>query len=173
MQKIAQPFLRKLREEDIPQVVRIEKQAFALPWTAESFRSELKNNDFAHYLVVGDKREEEKVLAYGGFWLILDEAHITNIAVEEAYRGQKISLLLMEGLINDATLKGARLMTLEVRRSNLTAISLYEKLGFIPEGVRKYYYTDNNEDALIMWANLVQGGKVSGENSDFCDREQL
>ena len=94
--------------------------------------------------------DEGTVIAYAGAWIIFEESHITNIAVDQAYRGQGIGETLTRALIQYAANLGVDYMTLEVRRSNLVAQGMYEKLGFIKLGVRKRYYTDNQEDALLM-----------------------
>jgi ribosomal-protein-alanine N-acetyltransferase len=95
-----------------------------------------------------------EVVGYGGMWLIVDEAHVTNIAVSALYRGRKLGERLLIELQKTASFMGAVRMTLEVRVSNLIAQRLYGKLGFYPVGTRRGYYSDNNEDALIMWAEL-------------------
>jgi ribosomal-protein-alanine N-acetyltransferase len=87
-------------------------------------------------------------------WIIIDEAHITNVAVHPLYRGKKIGLSLMIKMMNVARMFRARSMTLEVRPSNTVARNMYTKLGFKEHGVRKRYYSDNNEDAIIMWVTL-------------------
>jgi ribosomal-protein-alanine N-acetyltransferase len=100
---------------------------------------------------------QEEVIGYAGMWTIMDEAHITNIAVTGAFRGRKLGERLLEELVMKAATKGMKRMTLEVRVSNTVAQGLYEKFGFRAEGVRRAYYSDNNEDALIMWADLPEG----------------
>jgi len=140
--------IRKMTEEDIDQVLEIEKESFKTPWSREAFVLELEKNQLARYIVA---EKEGKVIGYGGLWLILDEAHITNIAVSSQYRGQGIGKLIMEGLIEICEEKGINNMTLEVRKSNIVAQSLYKKYGFVNCGVRPGYYTDTKEDAIIMW----------------------
>ena len=146
--------LRAMTVQDIPQVVEIEKKCFSTPWSEYAFTCELSDNQLARYLIVTDKEEPLKVMGYGGMWLICDEAHITNIAITPAYRGLGLSLLLMEGLITLAKSEKAERMTLEVRISNEVAQDLYRKLHFVAAGIRPGYYTDNHEDALIMWKEL-------------------
>ncbi|UVI33558.1 ribosomal protein S18-alanine N-acetyltransferase [Paenibacillus spongiae] len=136
---------------DIPQIVAIEQEAFTGPWTAEAFVNELTNNHFARYMVMV---HDDEVIGYGGMWTIMDEAHITNIAIRYDYRGQGLGKRLLTELQQTAVFFGASRMTLEVRVSNEIAQRLYRKLGFEPAGVRPGYYTDNQEDALIMWAEL-------------------
>ena len=92
-----------------------------------------------------------KVVGYVGMWVILDEGHITNLAVDPAYRRKGIGRALLEHLITEGKKRGVRFLTLEVRSSNLVAQQLYRKLGFYEAGVRPGYYQDNQEDAIIMW----------------------
>jgi ribosomal-protein-alanine N-acetyltransferase len=143
---------RSMRFDDIPSVCEIEQEAFATPWTAGAFHNELTSNQFAHYMIMDIGGV---VAGYGGMWLIMDEAHITNVAVRDTYRGRKLGERLLNELMRTAVFLGAQKMTLEVRPSNVIAQRLYEKLGFSAVGVRKGYYTDNQEDALIMWAELM------------------
>ncbi len=132
----------------LDQVLAIEKTSFPVPWSRQSFVFELLQNEFAYYIVV---LQDDKVLGYAGVWLVLDEAHVTNVAVHPDYRGGKIGRLLMTELMRRVSLKGAVRITLEVRTSNAVARNLYSSLGFKELGVRKKYYSDNNEDAIIMW----------------------
>lgn len=140
--------IREMIEEDIDQVLEIEKEAFETPWSREAFVLELVKNQLARYIVA---EKDGKIVGYGGLWLILDEGHITNIAVSSSYRGQGIGNLLVERLIEICEERGINNMTLEVRKSNLVAQSLYKKYDFIDCGIRKGYYTDTKEDAVIMW----------------------
>jgi ribosomal-protein-alanine N-acetyltransferase len=143
---------RSMRMEDIPYICAIEQEAFATPWTAEAFHNELVHNHFAKYMVMERAGE---VVGYAGMWMIVDEAHVTNIAISLPYRGRKWGELLLIELMKTASFMGAMRMTLEVRVSNAIAQRLYGKLGFYPVGTRRGYYSDNNEDALIMWAELA------------------
>lgn len=142
---------RLMREEDIDQIVHIEKLSFATPWSKESFMNELYKNQFATYVVIEDG---EKVIGYCGMWLIVDEAHITNIAILPEYRGKKLGDALLKKVMEMALEMGAISVTLEVRVSNTVAQNLYRKYGFKNGGIRKGYYTDNQEDALVMWVKL-------------------
>ena len=139
--------IRRMRKEDLDAVTAIEEATFAIPWSRESFRQELERNVAARYLVA---EVEGKVIGYAGAWIILDESHITNIAVEEAYRGQGIGRQLTEALIQYLSNLGACDATLEVRVSNIRAQNLYKSLGFVSVGKRKRYYEDNQEDAFLM-----------------------
>jgi [ribosomal protein S18]-alanine N-acetyltransferase len=142
---------RYLKEEDIDQILKIEELSFATPWTRQSFENELNLNQFAVYLVL---EKEGQVIGYCGMWLIVDEAHITNIAVLPEFRGQKLGEGILRMIMEVAKKRGAKTMTLEVRVSNTVAQSLYRKLGFMNGGIRKNYYTDNYEDALVMWVTI-------------------
>lgn len=137
--------------QDIDQVLSVEEQSFTLPWRREAFENELMINQFAKYLLL---EKDNEVIGYCGLWLIMDEAHITNIAIVPGHRGQKLGLTLMEKVLKLAKEAGAKTVTLEVRVSNDIARSLYRKLGFLEGGIRKNYYSDNGEDALVMWVNL-------------------
>lgn len=148
--------VRFMTEADIPQVCHLEKVSFSQPWSEFAFRSELEDNELAYYSVLVPINAPNKVIGYGGLWVVLDEAHVTNIAVDPAYRGKRLGHFLVQTMQQLAVLKGAKRMTLEVRVSNASAIKLYTRLGFIEEGVRKRYYTDNDEDASIMWCDLVK-----------------
>lgn len=140
--------IRDMYLTDIDAVLDIEAQSFPTPWSRSAYHSELLENTFATYLVL---ELHGRVVAYGGMWLILDEAHITNVAVHPDFRGHYLGERIMRGLMERARQSGARRMTLEVRRSNLVAQRLYQKLGFVQLGVRRGYYTDTHEDAFIMW----------------------
>jgi len=147
-----------MRLEHLDEVLKIEELSFPSPWSRSSFVYEITQNQFACYIVAV---AEEKVAGYGGMWLILDEAHITNVAVRTDYRMKGIGAALMLELIRQASLKGATRMTLEVRPSNTAARRLYASLGFKDIGLRKRYYTDTNEDAIIMWKdNLTAGSRL-------------
>ncbi len=130
-------------------MAQIEQEAFDQPWSERMFIPEVEDEN-AYYLV-GVRGDE--VICYGGFHKVLDEAHITNIAVRADSRGRGIGTLLMSELIARARLMGVKYMTLEVRDNNENAIKLYKSFGFTVEGIRKRYY-NNSRDALIMWATL-------------------
>lgn len=146
--------LRNMVVKDISHVVDIERKSFPTPWSPYAFTCELSDNEFAHYLVVVPEIQKDRVVGYGGMWIIIDEAHITNVAIEPEFRGKQLGEMLMKGLMRLAKAKNALNMTLEVRISNSTAQNLYKKLGFVESGVRPGYYVDTNEDAIIMWKNL-------------------
>ncbi len=140
-----------LRYEHLRQMAEIEKEAFDMPWTENMFIPEV-NSANATY-VVGTRGEE--VICYGGFHTVLDEAHITNIAVKSTSRGKGIGRFLFATLLAKAKEAGAKLVTLEVKSTNTAAISLYESFGFKVAGVRKRYY-NNLYDAYVMWLDLEE-----------------
>jgi ribosomal-protein-alanine N-acetyltransferase len=133
--------------DDVPDVHRIERASFPVPWPDYAFRQELQTNRLAHYLVV---RVLDETVAYGGFWMMVDEAHITTFAVLPQWRRHGVGGRLLLEVMRNARDLGARIATLEVRLSNAAARSLYQQFGFRPVGVRPRYYSDNGEDALMM-----------------------
>ncbi|MGG5254745.1 ribosomal protein S18-alanine N-acetyltransferase [Neobacillus sp. SM06] len=142
---------RFMREEDIDQVVEIEQASFTTPWSREAFYNEMHHNKFAVYIVI---EQHKRLIGYCGVWIVADEAHVTNVAILPEHRGKKLGETLMRNLMNLARDRGAKTMTLEVRVSNFIAQSLYRKLGFKDGAIRRNYYTDNQEDALVMWVRL-------------------
>ncbi len=139
--------IRRMARKDLDRVTEIESATFAIPWSRESFRRELEENVAARYLVA---EKNGRVVGYAGAWVILDESHITNIAVEQEERGQGIGRKLTEALLDYLSNLGAAYATLEVRVSNEWAQNLYRSLGFTAVGKRKRYYEDNQEDAWLM-----------------------
>jgi len=139
---------RDMYLSDLDAVVQIEAASFPTPWSRSAFQTELMENNFAAYLVLDF---HGRVVAYGGMWLILDEAHVTNVAVHPDFRGYHLGERMMVGLLDKARAVGSQRMTLEVRRSNQVAQNLYHKLGFMQLGVRRGYYSEPREDAFIMW----------------------
>lgn len=133
--------------DDIAEVHEIERASFPVPWPSYAFRQELETNHMAHYLVA---RSGDVVVAYGGIWLMVDEAHVTSFAVRPDHRRAGVGGRLMLELMELSVHLGARVATLEVRLSNESARLLYGRFGFRPVGVRPRYYSDNGEDALIM-----------------------
>lgn len=142
---------RFMTMQDIAAVTELERLSFTTPWPHDAFVNELTKNPNARYVVV---LHHNLVIAYCGMWIVLDEAHITNIAVHPFYRGKKIGARLMRKMMQVAKMFGSKSMTLEVRPSNSPARTMYTKLGFTEHGLRKRYYSDNNEDAIIMWVTL-------------------
>jgi ribosomal-protein-alanine N-acetyltransferase len=181
-------YVRRLRREDIDQVVEIDREAFPNEWPPPNFKRELQNR-LARYIVACNAEEivaepeesppqnsrrnlisrvkslftggkqldsqrpvndRECIMGFAGFWIMADEAHITTIATREAFRRQGIGELLLQSIIDMANQHAARIVTLEVRASNTAAQQLYAKYGFNQVGLRRGYYTDNREDAVIM-----------------------
>lgn len=143
--------LRNAELEDLPGILRVEKAAFTSPWTETAFRNELVLNEFAAYIVI---ELDAVIIGYAGIWLILDEGHITNIAIHPEQQGNHYGELLLRELMQQAEKAGVTHMTLEVRVSNQKAQNLYKKLHFEPGAIRKNYYPDNHENALVMWVDL-------------------
>ena len=136
-----------MKESDFPQVIEIEQKSFADPWSIKSFYSEIQENPYALYLVA---YSQERLVAYIGGWLITDELHITNLAVDPEQRGKGLAKKLLDEMIEISREEGMNKATLEVRISNSAAINLYRKNGFAIVGRRTKYYANNQEDALIM-----------------------
>ena len=141
-----------MRVEDVGRVLEIEQLSFPSPWPRNAYTHELQENRLACYLVA---RLMHRVVGYTGMWVILDEAHVTTIAVDPSHRRRQIGERLLVALIEEAMRRGARWVTLEVRPSNTGAQAMYRKYGFKELGTRKRYYSDNNEDAIIMWTGNV------------------
>lgn len=139
---------------DIAAVMQIERASFTTTWPADAFYNELHTNKLAQYYVgrIGDT-----IVGYGGIWVIFEDSHVTTIAVDPVYRGRKLGEALLLHLLERAIDGGAAWMTLEVRESNASAQKLYRKYGFTTVTTRKGYYSDNNENALVMWAGNLKG----------------
>lgn len=145
--------IKRMTPEDIDGVITIEEQAYGdHHWSKDSFMNEL-NNELARYYSLFNKNNE--LCGYAGCWHILDEAHITNIAISANHRRKKYGEALLKRVIDDCYLEKIKYITLEVRVSNQAAINLYTKYGFTSFGTRKGYYQNNNEDALIMWTKNI------------------
>ncbi len=175
---------RPMREEDIPQVIEIDREAFPTQWPHPSYTSLKRDlqNQLIHYVVACKEQNKKEtisqnthqslwqlfwsklfattpkqyksgrdyIVGYAGFWTMVDEAHLTTIAVRDAYRRRGLGELLLLSIIHWAMKLNAKIITLEVRVSNKAAQALYEKYGFKPVGLRRGYYSDNGEDALLM-----------------------
>lgn len=137
---------RRLDDEDIAPLVAADQEAYPDPWTHGMFGQEIQNGA-SHFYVA---RLGGEIAAYGGFWLVLDEAHITKITVLPQLRGQGFGRELLEWLLRRAESLGANVARLEVRESNAAARALYGAAGFREIGIRKGYYTQNNESAIVM-----------------------
>ena len=154
-----------MAESDIAEIYEIEQQSFMTPWTLDSLQRELSNTA-ARYLAL---IEDGHVVAYAGMWLVLDEGHVMNIAVRPDRRGQGYGERITHALIQLAADTGLSFITLEVRRGNDAARSLYKKLGFIEVGLRKGYYSDSGEDAVLMGLDKLPKGNP--DNDPFLIRE--
>ena len=187
--------LAPMHADDIPEIVEIERESFAVMWPSGSYQQEMKSNRMAQYLVLRYRPilgevvpplpvrpaqrsfplsllpwprptpldpdpNRPSVVGYAGLWLMVDEAHITTVAVRRAFRGRGLGKVLMLAMVDLARDLGARMVTLEVRKSNAVAIRMYEELGFRQKGVRSRYYTDNGEDALIMWSEELSASSA-------------
>lgn len=141
--------VRPMKVSDLTDVLELENICFATPWSEQSFRDELERNVLARLFTACDG---EKIVGYCSVMLIINEAHIYNIAVHPDYRQLGVGGMLMQRMMQSAWEEmGITQITLEVRKSNIAARMLYRKFGFAVEGERKKYYSDNNEDALVMW----------------------
>ncbi len=152
MKQITRVSVEAMTLADIPRVLEIERQSFSTPWPRDAYTHELMENHLATYIVA---RREREIVGYAGMWVTLDEAHITTLAVDPRVRGQHIGERLLVGLLDAALTRGTRWMTLEVRRSNAVAQTLYRKYGFREVGIRRGYYGDNREDAIVMWTGTL------------------
>lgn len=139
--------IRRMREADLDGAARLERLYFSIPWSRKQLKESLEDPGYLFLTA----EEQGKVIGYAGLLKIMDEGNITNIVVEEAYRGRGIGRRLTEALLAEGRRDGMRAFTLEVRVSNAAAIHLYESLGFVREGVRRRFYEHPTEDALIMW----------------------
>jgi ribosomal-protein-alanine N-acetyltransferase len=154
MRQITRVRIEPMTLQDLSRVREIEQEAFAVPWPRDAYRAELQENQVACYVVARD--EAGNVVGFAGMWVIFDEAHVTTIAVDHARRGERIGERLLVALVDYALARGARWMTLEVRPSNTVALGLYRKFGFREVALRKRYYSDNGEDAAVMWSGNLR-----------------
>jgi [ribosomal protein S18]-alanine N-acetyltransferase len=158
---VARPPLRLRIEpmalEDLATVHAIEQSSFTTPWPPHAYESEIQTNRLAQYIVA---RIDDQVVGYAGMWLMVDEAHITTFAVHPRWRRRRIGEHLLLTMLDLAVVRRAREATLEVRLSNLAARRLYEKYGFRPVGLRPRYYSDDNEDALIMTTEPLDSSRM-------------
>ncbi len=145
-------FITSMRRRHLRSVLRIEGEVYPRPWTLGLFLSELAIRQTRVYLVA---RVGGGVVGYGGLMVLADDGHISNLAVDPRLQGNKIATRLLLLLARTSIERGCRALTLEVRVSNAIAQALYRNFGFVPAGVRKGYYAETNEDALVMWAHDV------------------
>lgn len=164
--------IRPMTIHDVPQVHAIEKATFTMPWSMVAFQYELLNNHLSKYYVMAERDEQgpipgsDQVIGYLGFWFVIDEAHITTLAISADYQGYGYGNKFLAFALETARLNKIEQISLEVRVSNEKAIGLYKKFGFKEAGIRRKYYTDNDEDAIVMWLSLVDEGEVDREIGD-------
>ena len=144
--------LEPLAEHHLPAILEIERGVNGSPWSEKSFRNEIDHPHGIFKVAI----EGGEVVGYGGLWLVIDEAHVTNIAVAPARQRQGVGRRLMVELLKAAREKGTTCATLEVRAGNAAALELYEKLDFERTAVRRGYYPDNKEDAIVMWRHSLE-----------------
>lgn len=175
--------IEPMRIEDVPEVSRVERRCFSNAWPQSAYRRELNNTNNNYYIVMrphdepsrepvaqeqrgargllpflrrpSDEPAAPPIIGFAGMWIMLDEAHVTTIGVAPEYRGHGLGEMLLIELFEEALRRGAEWMTLEVRVSNDTAQALYLKYGFTRQGIRRRYYSDNGEDAYIMWSPSI------------------
>ena len=135
--------------EDLGGLLAVEQASFLNPWTRDMYVAELQNPSVSHLLVAKDP--SGRVVGFCGFWCVLDELHINNLAVLPEYRRQGIASTILGRVFAEGRGAGAARATLEVRRSNDVARRLYERFGFAVAGVRRGYYRQPDEDALVLW----------------------
>jgi [ribosomal protein S18]-alanine N-acetyltransferase len=148
--------IRRMTEEDLDGVMEVERQSFQTPWSRGLFERELLLS-YAHAFVAVEV-PAGGVVGYLCFWLVEGETHILNLAVHPERRRQGIAFRLLRYGLDYSRHKGAKEITLEVRRSNYKAIALYRGFHFQPEGIRRRYYSDSGEDAIIMTLHLAEAG---------------
>jgi ribosomal-protein-alanine N-acetyltransferase len=150
--------ISRMTNADVRAVLRIEALSFSSSWPPSAFASELNDNKLAHYFVGrAATASGEDVVAYGGIWVILEDAHITTIAVHPDQRGKGHGERLLICLLHESIARGASWITLEARESNEVAQALYRKYGFTTVATRRAYYSDNGENAVVMWAGNLRG----------------
>ncbi|MFQ6093074.1 MAG: ribosomal protein S18-alanine N-acetyltransferase [bacterium] len=143
--------IERMALEDLDEVLAIERDSFSCPWSMESFRQEVANRKFSFPLVA---KIDGRVVGYGVAWFVADETHIGNIAVHRTHRRKGIGRLLLQNLLENGLARGCQLATLEVRQTNRAALGLYKKFGFWSVALRKGYYRDTGEDAIVLIKDL-------------------
>ncbi len=162
-----QPSPELMREADVTSVQEIEREIFATPWPRNAYFRELASRSSAHYIVLRQDSPIEdssrfraqdfdpSIIGYGGMWRMYDEAHVTTIGVRRDLHHHGYGRILFAGLVQASYDMGAKWITLEVRTTNDNAMHMYEGFGFKVIGRRKGYYTDNGEDAIVMWSDSI------------------
>lgn len=148
---MAELVIRKMEAADIQGVMEVELSSFQSPWPEDIFYQEVVHNQHAHYFVM---EVDKRIVGYAGLWIVIDDAQVTNIAVMPDFRGRNLGEKLFGFIAGQAVNLGVKRLSLEVRESNVVAQKMYRKFGLVPGGIRKSYYSDNQEDAIVMWVNL-------------------
>lgn len=136
-----------MKAEDVPEISRLEREAFSMPWSEEDFEGMIRSENARYYVA-----EKDGVILGGcGLYIVLEEASITNVVIRREARNQGVGTELMRHMMEMCGRDGVKAFTLEVRVSNKAAIHMYEKVGFVSEGIRPGFYEKPAEDAMIMW----------------------
>jgi [ribosomal protein S18]-alanine N-acetyltransferase len=167
MQVVPRFSIEPMRYDDIESVQVIERDIFPSPWPKNAYAAELSQNRQASYIVL---RQDGVLVGYAGLWRVAHEAHVTTIGVRAKDQGKGFGKALFAALVHRAYLMGAHWITLEVRSGNLHAMRLYERFGFKPIGRRRGYYTDNGEDAVIMWSDSIHAPDFKRRFSEILGR---
>lgn len=149
--------IRPMQEADVPYISKLEEETFSMPWSAESFLEMIQKEDQQYYVA----EEDGQLLGGCGLLMVLDEGNITNVVVRPEARNRGIGTMLVQHLIAEGERAGLTAFTLEVRVSNLMAIHVYEKCGFVSEGIRPRFYEKPTEDAVIMWKRQEGYGTIT------------
>lgn len=150
--------IRRMENDDIPEVIKIEQTLFNPPWPEDGFSFEINVAYYSHPLVITQENNDNYLLGYAILWVLYEQAHLANIAVRKERQGMGIGRYLLDYIIADAKIHDCSTIHLEVRENNNPAISLYKSFGFVPIGKRRKYY-ENKFDALLMCCNLNQSGE--------------
>ncbi len=171
--------IRPMDIHDVPQVHAIEQVTFTMPWSMVAFQYEILNNHLSKYFVMVVQEDDgpmplpEKIIGYMGFWFVIDEAHITTFSIAKDYQGRGYGKKLMAFALETASLNQIENITLEVRVSNEKALGLYKKFGFKEAGLRRKYYTDNDEDALVMWLHMNENQTNQNEINQLGSNDEV
>jgi ribosomal-protein-alanine N-acetyltransferase len=142
-----------MRRRHLRNVLRIEEQTSSTPWSLGLFLAEVRRDERDYIVALSD--DDERVLGFAGLLYVVDEGHVTTVSVDPKVQRGRIGTRLMLELARRAITRGSDSITLEVRASNKPALALYRRFGFAPSGVRKDYYKDPTEDALVLWAHEI------------------
>jgi ribosomal-protein-alanine N-acetyltransferase len=153
-----------MRRRHLRSVLRIEQQVYPRPWSMGLFMSELNTRTSRIYVVA---RVGSTLVGYGGLMLVAGDGHVTTLAVDPVWHRHKLGTRLLHALATSGIHRGAKNLTLEVRTSNHAAQSLYRAFGFAPAGIRKGYYVETKEDAIVMWANDVDTPEYADRLDDI------